>query len=334
MGRGDHCGARNPVSRLWAAFVVGLALSYACGPGEDPSTPAGGAISGTARLRFGPIDVVVFAPHPDDEVIGAGGVVQRALETGKHVRIVFATNGDGYPQAASALLHKAIPLLRNADYLHLAAARQHEAIAADHVLGVSASDLVFLGYPDGVLAEVNADTEGEPVQSPTTGRTTTYGPVEIDYHTLAYGRPAAYTRAAILTDVEELLRKSRPTQVYVTDSADQHPDHKATYDLVSDAIAAIRFRGTFLTFVVHSGPGWPWPQGATPDSPFEARTIDGTTYPVGVAWPPPVRVPLTAAQSALKRQALEANHSQMESPIERQFLESFVKSEEVFWTGR
>jgi LmbE family N-acetylglucosaminyl deacetylase len=320
--------------RLWAAFVVGLALTYACGPSEHPSTPAGGGASGTTRLGLGPVDVLVFAPHPDDEVIGAGGVIQQALEAGQHVRIVFATNGDGYPQAASGLLHKAIPLLRNADYLHLAAARQHEAMAADHVLGVSASDLVFLGYPDGVLAGVNADTDSEPVRSPTTGRTTTYGPVAIDYHTLAYGRPAAYTHAAILADVEELLRKSRPTAVYVTDSADQHPDHKATYDLVRDAIAAIRFRGILVTFVVHGGQGWPWPQGPTPDSPFESRTIDGTTYPVGVAWPPSIRVPLTAAQSALKLQALEANHSQMEFPIDRLVLESFVKSEEVFWTGR
>jgi LmbE family N-acetylglucosaminyl deacetylase len=231
-------------------------------------------------------------------------------------------------------MHKAIPSLRNADYLQLAAARQHEAMAADHVLGVSASDLVFLGYPDGFLAGVYADTRGEPVQSPTTGRTMTYGPVETDYHTLAHGRPAAYDYAAALADVEELLRKSKPRQVYVTDSADQHPDHQATYDLVRDAVAAVGFRGILLTFVVHSGPGWPWPPGPTPDSPFDSRTIDGTTYPLGVPWPPSIRVPLTAAQSGRKLEALEANHSQMESPIDRLYLESFVKSEEVFWTGR
>jgi hypothetical protein len=66
------------------------------------------------------------------------------------------------------------------------------------------------------------------------------------------------------------------------------------------------------TFVVHSGPAWPRPLGPTPDSPFESRTIEGTTYPIGVSWPPPIRIPLTAAQSALKLQALEADHSQLE----------------------
>jgi len=334
MGSGHHSGGRNPALPLWAALAVGLALSYACSLGEVPSAPGGGGLTGTAPFRLGPVDVLVFAPHPDDEVIGTGGVLQRTREKGKRGRIVFATNGDVYTQAASALLHKAIASLRNADYLYLAAARQHEAVAADHILGVSASNLVFLGYPDGVLAGVYADNYGDPVQSLTTGRTFTYGPVETDYHTLAHGRPAAYTRTAALADVEELLRTSRPTQVYVTDSADQHPDHKAIYGLVRDAIAAIGFRGILRTFIVHSGPGWPWPQGPTRDSPFESRTIDGTTYPIGVPWPPSIRVPLTTAQSALKLRALEANHSQMQSPIDRLYLESFVKSEEVFWIGR
>jgi LmbE family N-acetylglucosaminyl deacetylase len=53
-------------------------------------------------ISRGQVDVLVFAPHPDDEVIGAAGVLQQALAAGKSVRIVFATNGDAYPDAASA----------------------------------------------------------------------------------------------------------------------------------------------------------------------------------------------------------------------------------------
>ena len=117
-------------------------------------------------------------------------------------------------------------------------------------------------------------------------------------------------------------------------SADQHPDHHATYDLVRDAIAAIGFRGELLTFVVHSGPGWPWPIGPTPGLQFDSRIIGHTTYPIGVPWPPPIRIPLTPTESALKLQALDANRSEVESPIDRLFLESFVKSEEVFWADR
>src|SRR5512143_3590489 len=39
--------------------------------------------------------LMVFAPHPDDETLGAGGLIQRVLATGGKVRVVFVTNGDG-----------------------------------------------------------------------------------------------------------------------------------------------------------------------------------------------------------------------------------------------
>src|SRR6266849_2544890 len=68
MGSGHHSGGRNPALPLWAALAVGLALSYACSLGEVPSAPGGGGLTGTAPFRLGPVDVLVFAPHPDDEV--------------------------------------------------------------------------------------------------------------------------------------------------------------------------------------------------------------------------------------------------------------------------
>jgi LmbE family N-acetylglucosaminyl deacetylase len=315
---------------MWARAAAMLSaatlLAYGC-------VSAGGP-SGTLSPVLGPVDLLVFAPHPDDEVIGAGGVLQQALAAGRRVRIVFATNGDAYPQAASALFNKPVSALQAADYLRLAATRQGEAVAANRTLGVGPSSLVFLGYPDGILAGVYADAGDVPVQSPTTGRTETYGAVETDFHTLAHGHPAPYTRAAALADVVEVMRESQPALVYVTDRADQHPDHLATYELVHDAIAKTGFKGELLTYVVHSGltQQWPWPQGQTPGSPFETHTVGGTTFPIGVPWPPPVRVTLTAGQSALKLQALEAYRSQW--AIDQEYLGSFVKSEEIFWTGR
>src|SRR4029077_11238051 len=134
-----------------------------------------------------------FAPHPDDEVIGAGAVLQQALAEGKKVRIVFATNGDGYPEAASALFHKPIAALARADYLSLGATRQREAVAAARMLDVNPANLVFLGYPDAALADVYVDVSPAPVESPLTGQTSTYGPARTDFHTQAHGDPAPYT---------------------------------------------------------------------------------------------------------------------------------------------
>lgn len=38
--------------------------------------------------------VLIFAPHPDDEIIGLGGSIQIALEQGEEVYIVFFTDGE------------------------------------------------------------------------------------------------------------------------------------------------------------------------------------------------------------------------------------------------
>lgn len=280
------------------------------------------------------VDLLVFAPHPDDETIGAGGAIQQALAAEKDVRVVFVTNGDGYPRAASVLLGKPIEELGPADYLSLAATRQREAVSAAAWLGLGASSLVFLGYPDGAMPEVIANESGRPVESPFTARHSTYGPAYADYHAAAYGQPGAYSRRSVIDDVVEILRDSAPGQVCVTDPADTHPDHAATFELVTEAAARIGYAGDLLTFVVHSGPGecWPWPPGAAQQRPFEQHAIDGVMYPIGAAWPPPVRVPLTSSQHELKLRAIAAHASQF--AVDRQYLESFVKSEEVFWRPR
>ena len=59
-------------------------------------------VAGPARASFGAPGVVfeqlalrpddrilVLAPHPDDEVLGCAGVIQRALAMGLPVRVVF-----------------------------------------------------------------------------------------------------------------------------------------------------------------------------------------------------------------------------------------------------
>src|SRR5262249_6702771 len=41
--------------------------------------------------------LMVFAPHPDDETLAAGGLIQHVVAKQGTVRVVFLTNGDGYP---------------------------------------------------------------------------------------------------------------------------------------------------------------------------------------------------------------------------------------------
>ena len=39
-------------------------------------------------------NIIVFAPHPDDDIIGCGGSIARQLQQGNKVSIVYLTSGD------------------------------------------------------------------------------------------------------------------------------------------------------------------------------------------------------------------------------------------------
>lgn len=83
------------------------------------------------------MNVVVFAPHPDDDLIGCGGSIAKHLARGRTVRVVYLTSGD----AGS----------RTIDRATLADLREQEAVRAAEVLGFE--DLVFLRQDDGYLRD-------------------------------------------------------------------------------------------------------------------------------------------------------------------------------------
>lgn len=75
--------------------------------------------------------IVVFAPHPDDEVLGAGGTIIKMAERGANVIVCIATKG------------------------HIFDVRRKEAIEAHKYMGVRES--VFLDFPDLGLDSVPKD---------------------------------------------------------------------------------------------------------------------------------------------------------------------------------
>ena len=84
--------------------------------------------------------VMVFAPHPDDDIIGCGGSIARHMRQGDQVGIVYLTSGE-----AGSL---------QCDASRLAALRENEARQAAQLLGIN--ELFFLRYPDGYLAYTQA----------------------------------------------------------------------------------------------------------------------------------------------------------------------------------
>lgn len=295
------------------------------------------AIAGCAGPEAGgrePVDLMVFAPHPDDETLGCAGILYQALQRGERVKVVILTSGDGFPAAASLVARKPLDRLSERDFLELARFRQGQSRSAFEVLGGKSADLIFLGYPDSALDQVYRNRGTTPVRQRFTGKSETYG---ADYRTAVRGTPAPYRYEEVLADVTSLLVAHRPRRVCVTAEADQHPDHQAAFRFVRDAVEKMEHRGTLDVYLIHGGPQWPWPLGATPGAPYEAHEVKGAQIPKGVPWPPSRRVALTPGEAAVKARAIaeQASHLAPDAPAamqeERTYLQSFVKSEEVFW---
>ncbi len=257
------------------------------------------------KQESGPLDVLVVAPHPDDEALGCGGIMLQAIDRKQRVGVVLVTNGDGFPRAAAVIAKKPEAQLEAADFIQLARIRQQHSVGALTRIGVRRGDLMALGYPDSGLKTMYEARAAMPYKQRFTGKTETYGAVLRDYHTLAHGRPAPYLRSSVLADLVEILRARQPKAIYVTNEADIHPDHQATFWFVRDAAKTAGYHGTLFTFVVHGKP-----------PPTPAR-----------------RVALTEAQQGRKRALIEEYQTKL-SPLHDHLADKFTRTEEVFWPVR
>ena len=80
---------------------------------------------------------VILSPHPDDESLGAGGLIAAACGAGERVDIVVMTDGSGSHPASRDYPHQRLVALREAE----------SAQAAAH-LGLPEGRLIHLGVPD------------------------------------------------------------------------------------------------------------------------------------------------------------------------------------------
>lgn len=85
--------------------------------------------------------VIVVAPHPDDEVLGAGGLIQAAVNRGVPLKIVAVTDGEGSHPCSNAPMR-----------FDLARVRFLESLVALRRLGCSEPEIVQLHFPDSKVA--------------------------------------------------------------------------------------------------------------------------------------------------------------------------------------
>jgi LmbE family N-acetylglucosaminyl deacetylase len=121
-------------------------------PGTDESAwaawPGLAALPGATDTRDCGLahvaSAVIVAAHPDDEVLGAGGLISVLAASGARLRLVAVTDGEGSHRG-------------RADPVALAQRRTAETTAALRALGAGTADVIRLGLPDGGLADREAE---------------------------------------------------------------------------------------------------------------------------------------------------------------------------------
>jgi LmbE family N-acetylglucosaminyl deacetylase len=168
-----------------------------------------GAIKFTAKDR-----ILILAPHPDDESLASGGLIQRAVAAGAKVRVLFATDGDNNPWPQRFVERKLA--IRYADRARWGRRRRSEALAALETLGLPRSSARFLGLPDqGITNLLMRAQEG------------------------------------VLFDLCAELKEWEPTLFVMPSATDAHPDHSALFVLVHLAFTRLERAPKTLRFIIH-----------------------------------------------------------------------------------
>ena len=264
--------------------------------------------------------IAIVAPHPDDEVLGASGLIQQALAVGAQVKVIYLTNGD-HNQAAFRRYSQRRHL--PADPLALGEHRRTEAVSAMSFLGLGTNDLVFLGYPDWWTLRLWQDyweEENSALYNNATGSTDVPYPQDYSYH-------HPYRADCVTEDLCAVLREFKPTRVIVTHPCDTNPDHRAAANFVQLALLQLepeKIRPSLDFFIVHFG-NWPTPFAYCPTVKLEPPA----TLSADNDW---TSLPLTLEQVERKHQATLSNLTQVAS--DPHFLEAFARANEVFAAGR
>ena len=185
---------------------------------ERPVAPAA-----WPEIELGASDrILILAPHPDDESLACGGIIQRALSSGLPVHVLFLTNGDN--NEWSFMVYRKRPELLPWQVRAMGEVRRGEALAAARGLGLPPDALTFLGYPDFGTLRIWCSHWGDapPFRSMLTRVTS------VPYEN-AYRRGAAYKGEEIVRDLTAVIREFRPTRIFVSHPADDNPDHAALY---------------------------------------------------------------------------------------------------------
>ncbi len=260
--------------------------------------------------------ILILAPHPDDETIAAGGVIQRAVKAGAKMKVVLLTNGEN--NLSSFMRYDKRFFFGPKRIIRMGDMRKQETVTAMQSLGLTDHDVISLGYPDNGTLEIMTNHWGETSQAE--GEFSHANRVPYS-DALSFG--AAYTGENILKDIKQILLDYKPTMIFVSHPADKNPDHQALYLFLKVAMLDLESKidePSIFFYLVHAGE-WPLPQEYRPDL---ALTAPPSLAGMPLSW---YSLNLSAEEVSKKYRALHDYPSQQPGG-----LAFFARKNELFST--
>lgn len=262
--------------------------------------------------------VLVLAPHPDDEAIGAGGAIQQALAAGATVNVVLMTYGEN--NELSFLVYKKRPVLLPKALLAMGEMRLGESLTSSQILGLTTNDVIPLGYPDFGTMDIFTRYWG-PVRKPFRGMLSRRRHVPYES---ARSLGAPYVGESLLGELTDIIREFRPTKIFVSHPVDTNRDHRAMY--LFTTVALWDLQGTIdpplvFPYLIHAL-GWPRPRGFHPQLPL---SVPDLLLSSDISW---FTLPLTPEQVVVKQKAIAQYVTQIK--YAPKYLCTFARANELF----
>ena len=259
--------------------------------------------------------ILIFAPHPDDEILGCAGIIQKAKAMNIPVHVLFLTLGDSNEWAF--LLYRKHPVIMPGSVERMGEIRHDEAVKAAAVLDIPPEDLTFLGYPDFGTQAIWRSHWGQSASYKSILTKVDAVPYPNTFHS---GAP--YKGEEILADLENIFRDFKPTKIFVTHPADHNGDHQAAYLFTRVALWDLRkeMNPEICPFLIHFK-NWPRPRGYRPAEFLRPPGVIADE----IQW----RNNFLAGKEIQEKElALKAHRTQFVSSAS--YLNSFVKRNEMF----
>lgn len=183
--------------------------------------------------------VLILVPHPDDEVLGLGGLINFLSKEKIKKKIIFLTVGDSNPYI---FFQKKKIKYNPEEFIQTGVIRAREAKNALRKLGVSCSEIIFLGYPDGQLGKMSKNSKKV---FPSASRLT-YVPYEFS--------PVfrqENTGENLLNYLKGVFQEFKPSKIFLPHRCESNSDHRAVFWFAFKVFKNIKLEAEVFQYLIH-----------------------------------------------------------------------------------